>query len=247
MCRLTCCPSLTLQTFTAIITIVHVAMFIITLSWKGIMIPSTDFLTPNFETLDVFGNRNTYLLRDKYQIWRFLTPVFLHANFLHLFFNVISQLMIGSQVEKVIGTGKMVIVYFMCAIGGNLFGALTSDALAVGASTAISGLLGCFIGFIIVNWHRIDPNTRCFMICMVSFIIIINILFGAGGQGGSVRTNQVDTSGHLGGLISGVLVGMALIRPMGGVFGGFETKVKNIGYILSFAYFIGCAVLFYVA
>jgi len=234
-----------MQSFIMNITIAHIAIFIITLFWKGIMVPHPDFLTPNYETLDDFGNRNPYKIRYGFQIWRFVTPVFLHANFLHLFFNCLSQLIIGSQIEKVAGTGKTVIIYFMCALGGNLFGALSSDAPAVGASTAISGLLGCFIGFIIVNWHRIDPNTRCFMICMVSFVVIINILFGVGGQGGG-RTNQVDSSGHLGGLISGVIVGMALVRPNGGVSGDYETKVRTYGYILSFLYFIGCAVLFFV-
>lgn len=218
-------------------------MFIITLFWRGIMIPHPDFLTPNYQTLHDFGNRVPYLMRYKFQIWRFLTPVFLHSNFLHLFFNCISQLIIGSQIEAILGTTKMAIVYFLCAIGGNLFGALTSTSEAVGASTAIVGMLGVFIGYLIVNWNRLDPNTKCFMVCMVSFVVIMNVLFTGGGN--QMRDNQVDTSGHLGGLLTGAILGMAIVRPNGGVPDTYEKTVKLLGHLFTLAYFLISFIVFY--
>ena len=153
------------------ITITNITIFFLTLIWGGLQIPSSEFLTPNPNTLNSFGNRNPELIRHSFQIWRLVTPVFLHASLLHLLFNCLSTLVIGSQIEKLLGTVNMVIIYFATAIGGNLYGTWTSTSLAVGSSTAINGLLGCFIAYIIVNWNRIDPNLRCMMVCMISFVV----------------------------------------------------------------------------
>lgn len=43
------------------------------------------------------------------------------------------------------------IIYFATAISGNLASVLVNDALGVGASTAIYGLIGAYLGFIMLN------------------------------------------------------------------------------------------------
>jgi len=238
------CPTLHAKSFTSSIVIANITIFFITLIWGGLQIPSNEFLTPNPATLNTFGNRNPELIKNSFQIWRLLTPVFLHASLLHLLFNCLSTLVIGSQIEKITGLVNVAIIYFASGIGGNLYGTWTSDSLAVGASTAINGLLGCFIAYIIVNWNRIDPNTKCMMICMISFVVIMNLLLGLGG--GSKNQSQADHAGHFGGLISGVIVGMALVKPNGGHSDRYEDKVKLYGQILTIAYFVLLTIFIYV-
>lgn len=245
MCK-SCCPTITWRSFTAIITIVDVIIFIVTLCIHGLgnQDDVVDFLPPSMEALHQFGNRDPWLIRYKGEVWRFITPVFLHANFLHIFFNMCAQLVLGSTAEAMLGTLKFILLYFLCAIGGNMFGALVSSSLAVGASTAIVGILGLFISFVVVNWKRLDPNMKCLIICLIVFIIIMNLMFSVGGidssgpNVGSASFYQTDNYGHLGGLLTGAFVGMFILTPIGGPPEKYEKNVKYFGYGITAFYFI---------
>ena len=246
MLKYSCCPSLTWVSFTVFITIVDVVIFMITLFVGGITSgnPSTPalFLQVNPLTLYEFGDRYPYYIKYHYQFWRFLTPVFLHAFFLHIFFNSMSQLIFGSMLESLMQTWKLIVLYFMSGIGGNLFGALVSDVPAVGASTAIAGLLGVYIAYIIVNWEILDydGSPRDMMLCMALLMIMFDLLFAT-----SITGNQVDNFGHLGGLITGIFGGMWLVRPINGRVGSYEKKASRVGWIVVLIYFVLGFTLFF--
>jgi len=75
---------------------------------------------------------------------------------------------------------------------------------SVGASGAIFGVVGCFIGIIVVNWKIMAnaPTTRCMMICSVVMVIILNILFSFSMQGAYTpgsSTPSTDNWAHFGG------------------------------------------------
>ena len=53
-------------------------------------------------------------MRYKYEVWRFVTPIFLHANLVHLLSNIATQLMIGSSLEADIGPKNFLILYLAC-------------------------------------------------------------------------------------------------------------------------------------
>ena len=57
----------------------------------------------------------------------------------------------GANFEGCVGWIYTLIIYFCTAISGNLASALVNDALGVGASTAIYGLIGAYLGFIFLN------------------------------------------------------------------------------------------------
>ena len=68
------------------------------------------------------------------QLWRLILPTMLHANMMHLFFNIFFQLRIGFGMEKQFGIGKFVLLYFICGIVGNMISvAIDPYKLAVGA------------------------------------------------------------------------------------------------------------------
>jgi rhomboid protease GluP len=79
------------------------------------------------------------------QVWRFLTYGVLHGNLVHLFGNVVSQLMVGSLIEHQLGLTKTTLLYWLSSIGGGLFSQLINKGNTVGASVAIFGLLGAYV------------------------------------------------------------------------------------------------------
>ena len=100
-------------------------------------------------------------------------------------------------------------LYFASAVGGTLFSIMLSDSCSVGASTAGFGILTGILALLFVNWSAFNGNpqleqTRCILVAMVIFFILINLMMGAGSQG-----NSIDTYGHLGGALAGLFWGMA--------------------------------------
>ena len=76
--------------------------------------------------------------------WRFVTSIFLHAGFDHLFFNMFALFMFGVYLESVIGHKHFVLLFFIAGILGNVAYMLlspASDVPAVGASAAIYGIM----------------------------------------------------------------------------------------------------------
>ncbi len=80
--------------------------------------------------------------------WRFVTSIFLHGGFIHLFFNGYALLLFGSILEKRINQKRFLILFFASGIIGSLIYLLTiyigiaPSIPALGASGAIYGILG---------------------------------------------------------------------------------------------------------
>jgi len=243
MMKFACCPTLTWKSFTAFITIVDIVMYIITLSVNGG--PNTkclEFLCPKGITLDQFGERDNSEIKYNYELWRFITPIFLHAHFLHIFFNAASQLMFGSQVELMLGSFRLVVFYILCGVGGNVLGGLITQNPAVGASTSISGFLGLFVAYLILNWKRLSSDTKCFLGIMIGYIVMMNLLLSLGGMNSQSR---IDNAGHVGGMLTGVFLGMFILTPRGDPAGPYEQGVRKWGYGLTAVYFITCFLCFF--
>ena len=62
----------------------------------------------------------------------------------------------GANLEGCIGWVYTLIIYFCTAVSGSLLSALFIDDLGVGASTAIYGLIGAYLGFILLNWKFLE-------------------------------------------------------------------------------------------
>lgn len=129
--------------------------------------------------------------------WRLITAAFIHIGFRHLFFNGISIYFIGSELEAVIGHVRFFLVYFVSAVGGNLFSfAFNSGSVSAGASTSIFGLFACYLALAYLN-----PNSMVLGARASSFtvLLVINFVNGFLSQG-------VDNWGHFGGVVFGALV-----------------------------------------
>lgn len=76
------------------------------------------------------------------QPWRFVTAIFLHASPEHIIFNLFALILFGLILESVIGSKKLLIVFFASGIIANLI-AVNFYSSSLGASGAIYGILGC--------------------------------------------------------------------------------------------------------
>ena len=129
--------------------------------------------------------------------WRFLTTAFLHANYMHLGFNMWALWVLGSALEPVLGRWRFTCVYLLSALGGStmIYWLSWPDAeswltLTVGASGAVFGL---FSAMFIVQ-RRFGRDTSG-IVALVAINAVISFL-GA----------NISWQGHLGGLVVGGIV-----------------------------------------
>ncbi len=134
--------------------------------------------------------------------YRLITGGFLHANLLHIGFNMFALWILGRQLEPVVGKWAFGAVYVTSLLAGAL-GVMVADphALTLGASGAVFGLFGYAV---VLQWARgINPLDSG-----LGGIILINLVF-------TFAVPGISIGGHIGGLIGGVLAGLLLdvVRP----------------------------------
>lgn len=158
------------------------------------------FLLSETGIYDVFTNfaLNKYYVKSG-EIYRLITCGFLHADIIHLFCNMYSLYIIGTQLETFIGKKKFVIVYFISMITGSLLSCVMSNSWSVGASGAIFGLIGSLIYF---GYHY-----RIYLGSVIKSQIVPLLILNLGI--GFIIPN-IDVSAHIGGLVGGLLSTMAV-------------------------------------
>lgn len=118
------------------------------------------------------------------QWWRLVTAAFIHIGWQHLLMNSLSLLSLGPVLERRFGKGRLLLLYLVSGIGGNLLSLWKAPmVLSAGASTALYG----FMGALLVS-GRINPG-----------ILIFNLALG-------FLNPQLDSWGHLGGFLSGIIL-----------------------------------------
>lgn len=137
-------------------------------------------LTVPLEKFLIFVQINRRII-ENYEIWRIFTSLFLHANELHLFSNMISLLFFGATIETNPNISKLqfLLIYLISGIIGNLFSLvlLPYDAISLGASGAIFGLIGVVLIMIATENRTLLPFTLMYVMYFVisSFMPGINI------------------------------------------------------------------------
>jgi membrane associated rhomboid family serine protease len=145
------------------------------------------------------------------EIWRLWTVTLLHDPgpippiSLHLLFNMYALDLSGPLVERLYGGWLMTTFYLVCALGGSLASFAFGDAqFGIGASGAIFGLFGILLVATRTHHPALDRNSRNF-ITQLGGILVLNIIIGLAASG------YVDNFAHLGGFITGALLGIAFV------------------------------------
>jgi GlpG protein len=132
------------------------------------------------------------------QIWRLVTPIFLHFDLLHILFNMLWLRTLGTAIEFRRGSLRYLGLVLLIAVGSNLTQYIASGPSFGGMSGVVFGLFGYI-------WMKakyqpevglfVDPNTVFWMIAFFSICA-----FGA--------IPNVANWAHGGGLVIGAVAGL---------------------------------------
>jgi membrane associated rhomboid family serine protease len=131
--------------------------------------------------------------------WRLLTSGFLHASPLHIGSNMLALFFIGRGLEPVLGRLRFGLIYAVSLAAGSLgVMILEPDALSIGASGAIFGLMGAYL--VLARARGISV-----MQSGIGPVILLNLAI-------TFTIPGISKGAHIGGLIGGVAIGWVMIE-----------------------------------
>lgn len=155
----------------------------------------------NVNNLIRFGAKFNPAILDG-EWWRIISSMFLHIGLLHLIMNMLAVYYLGIIVERIYGTIRFTVIYFLAGIGGGLASFVFTSNVSAGASGALFGLFGALL-FFGVTYKRIFFQT---MGKNLLVILAFNIVF-------SLLVPQIDMGAHIGGLIAGFMAAAVVHLP----------------------------------
>ena len=171
---------------TLALIITSVAVFLISGMGKN-----TQIIGPFFISEEINGGLDEIISG---QLWRLITPIFLHFNLLHILFNCMWLHSLGSQIEKKKGT-KFFTTFILCtAIASNLSQFVITGPAFGGMSGVVYGLFG----YVWIK-SRLDPGDGFYIDPVVAMIMLGFFLVCFTGAFGGVANWA-----HAGGLIVGL-------------------------------------------
>ncbi|HZR36829.1 MAG TPA: rhomboid family intramembrane serine protease [Nevskia sp.] len=142
------------------------------------------------------------------QWWRLITAMFLHFGLLHLLLNMWALAVSGRFTERLYGGPLYLLIYLTSGLCGNLASVLwNSHVNSAGASGAIFGVYGALLAFFMRKDTRVPAPIVKQQRSSGFLFIIINLMYSLGQHG-------IDNAAHAGGLLSGLLLGFVLARPL---------------------------------
>jgi membrane associated rhomboid family serine protease len=154
-----------------------------------------------------FGAKQTALMVDENEWFRLVAPIMLHAGIFHLIPNVAIQLRVGGYLNLVYGTPKWLWIYFISGIYGVIASCLfLPDAVGVGSSGALMGMLSSWVVWIIFRWQKIPRRCHSQRNCQLGVVTLSIVVTLA-----TSTMPNVDWSAHLGGSVMGVLFGIIFL------------------------------------
>jgi rhomboid protease GluP len=205
--------------FTIILLVANV--FIFMMMWQTSGIPLSMLAPLPNEVLLAFGAKLNYFIQTQHQWWRFVMPMFLHVNLLHLIVNMYSLWIVGPYVEKLYGSAKFLVFWVVTGVAGVVASYLTVrpslavgtfarfifkafDEPSAGASGALFGLVGVLFVFGIKFRHELPEGFKRAFGTGLLPMIMLNLFIGYVGRG------FIDNAAHLGGLVSGAMLALVV-------------------------------------
>lgn len=141
------------------------------------------------------------LYNSPIEIWRFVTPVFTHAQLYHLVANLLSLIYLGSFIEKYLTKTEYLSLYLGTGIISEIattiaYSLFRPEAIGIGASGAIYGLMGFIITTVVDKKDRLK----------VLIVVIISAI------GVNLFIPNVGNVAHFAGLISGLVLGLIFMK-----------------------------------
>lgn len=160
-----------------------------------------------------FKSKLIFNPRRRYEIWRYLTYMLIHAGYWHIAFNTLIQLAVGIPLETVHKFNPVFIVYMGGVLGGALGNSIADPhSYFAGASGGCYALIFAHLSNLIMNWG--EMKGPCFQ--LLTLLTFTTVDFGTAVYerhfkviGLAYRTSY---GGHMAGAISGLLLGLVFLR-----------------------------------
>ena len=166
----------------------------------------TGFSQDTVHMLD-WGAAYTPCIVEEGETYRIFTSMFLHFGIEHLINNMLVLFVLGSRLERVIGSLRFAVIYFLGGIAGNVVSLLYDlrqgeAAVSAGASGAVFAVMGGMILVVLCNKGRLeDLSMRQILI-----LAVFSLYFGFTSSG-------VDNAAHLGGFLAGFILAVIVCHP----------------------------------
>ena len=176
---------------TVMILLVNAGMFVATIIFSMRAGNENAIMGIDGRTLIDFGAkyRPGILLGGEW--WRLVTAGFLHGGLLHIAMNSWALFDLGTQVEEIYGTSRLIVFYFLSSVFGFLASTWWSPSISMGASAALFGLIGAMIAIGVRHKTSLGAHIRAQYVRWAVYGLIFGLLPG------------IDNAAHLGGLAAG--------------------------------------------
>jgi membrane associated rhomboid family serine protease len=156
---------------------------------------------PRAWIFETFSGVNLYVAEG--EVWRLLTPIFLHSGFTHLLFNSFSLVLFGPALESIVGKYRFITIYLLSGIGANIATYLLQPLTYthVGSSGAIFGLFGFYLAIITFKKNMLSRENSQ----LIKTIAILSIIM-------TFLQPNINVTAHIFGLITGYLIGAILLK-----------------------------------
>ena len=136
---------------------------------------------------------------DRAQPWRFVTACFLHANLMHIGFNMWVLIDLGPVLEELYGSARFLFIYVATGIGGYVLSGFLGH-FSIGASGALVGLIGVLLAITFRRGGAGMQQLRSYVYRWIIYLILWGFFFPG-----------IDNMAHLGGGITGLILGRLML------------------------------------
>lgn len=140
--------------------------------------------------------------------WRLVTCTFVHFGIVHLAFNMWALWDSGQLTERLFGSAWFFAIYLFAGVAGSLASMLwNAQAISVGASGAVFGVIGALLAYLVRERGSIPPAMMNRLRISTSIFVTYSLFYGFAASG-------IDNAAHLGGLAAGFVMGFIGARPL---------------------------------
>lgn len=136
---------------------------------------------------------------DLAQPWRLVTACFLHANLMHIGFNMWVLIDLGPVLEELYGSPRFLFIYILTGIGGYVLSGFFGH-FSIGASGALVGLIGVLLAITFRRGGAGMQQLRSYVYKWIIYLVVWGFLFPG-----------IDNTAHLGGGITGLILGRLML------------------------------------
>ena len=141
-------------------------------------------------------------IQSPLDLYRFVTPMFLHVDLMHLAFNMVALFSVGEVLERTLGKGNYLLLYFVAGITGNMVSYVadvyftSGPSVSAGASTSVFGL---FMAVALLSLlHKGNRSVFAQYSKSMLSVIAVNVVY-------TFLVPGISISGHLGGALGGLI------------------------------------------